>query len=104
MAKRIPSSPFRIDQEEDKPWVEDEEDNRVKDDKKEVAKKLFTCSSRVGQDYRKRVDTVLPFTAMELKEAVNNMKSGKAPGPNGIPAEAIKETEKINNEWLLDGF
>ncbi|KAK9695123.1 hypothetical protein QE152_g33066 [Popillia japonica] len=38
-------------------------------DKKEIAKKLFPCSSRVRQDYRMRVDTVLPFTAIELKEA-----------------------------------
>ncbi|KAK9736670.1 Amino acid permease [Popillia japonica] len=71
--------------------------------KKEIAKKLFPCSSRVRQDYRKRVDTVLPFTAIELKEAVNNMKSGKALGPDGIPTETIKETEKAgpDGESLL---
>ncbi|KAK9680734.1 hypothetical protein QE152_g38855 [Popillia japonica] len=70
-------------------------------DKKEIAKKLFPCSSRARQDYRKRVDTVLPFTAIELTDAANNMKSGKASGPDGIPTEAIKETEKKKNLQTL---
>lgn len=48
MAKRIPSSPFRIDQEEDKPWVEDEEDNRVKDVSSLRKENLLWSGSCIG--------------------------------------------------------
>ncbi|KAK9686520.1 hypothetical protein QE152_g37119, partial [Popillia japonica] len=47
-------------------------------------------------------DTVPPFTSIELKEAISNLKTGKAPGLDGIPMEAIKETEKTNGKWLLE--
>lgn len=37
----------------------------------------------------------------ELQEAIKKMKSGKAPGPDEIPPEAVKETVKKNANWLL---
>jgi hypothetical protein len=42
------------------------------------------------------------FTLEELNTAAVKMKSGRAPGLDGIPPEAIKEVAKIVPEWMLD--
>ncbi|KAK9728662.1 hypothetical protein QE152_g17091 [Popillia japonica] len=68
--------------------------------KREIARRLFPCSSSGRQDYRTttgRILAELKFTATELTEALNKMKTGKAPGLDGIPIEAIKETERANS-------
>lgn len=49
-----------------------------------------------------RVEHVQPFTKDELENAVQNIKTGKAPGPDGIPPEAIRTTVKENPIWMLD--
>lgn len=46
-------------------------------------------------------DRVPPFTADELKEAVKKMTSGKAPGLDMIPAEAVKLAASIDPETIL---
>ncbi|KAK9729146.1 hypothetical protein QE152_g16049 [Popillia japonica] len=41
------------------------------------------------------------FTDKELKQAAQKMKSGKTPGLDGIPAEALKEAIKTNGAWIV---
>ncbi|KAG5898381.1 hypothetical protein JTB14_015812 [Gonioctena quinquepunctata] len=43
-----------------------------------------------------------PFTAEELKNVLEKMKPGKAPGLDGIPMEAIKKLEEIAPETILE--
>ena len=43
----------------------------------------------------------LPFSAEELKVAAVGLKPGKAPGPDGIPPEVIREIAKQRPELLL---
>lgn len=44
------------------------------------------------------------FTEAELYKATSSMKSGKAPGPDGIPAEILRLTGNHRPEILLDMF
>ena len=37
----------------------------------------------------------------EVREAVNKMKSGKAPGPDGFPVECLKKGGMAVLEWLV---
>lgn len=47
-------------------------------------------------------ETYEKFSREKLKQALLDLNSGKAPGLDGIPAEAIKETGKVAGEWLLE--
>ena len=38
---------------------------------------------------------------MEVREAVNEMKSGKAPGLDGFPVECLKKGGIAVLEWLV---
>lgn len=89
-----------------------------------VTQKIGTCPSPVIRDkktMRNIVDTlspddefkqreklvsdnkvISPFTASELKAAINLMKSGKAPGPDGVPIEAIKLAYQTCPQEILD--
>lgn len=42
-----------------------------------------------------------PFTREELQDAAKNLKNNKAPGPDGIPAEVLKEIASKRPEVLL---
>ena len=44
------------------------------------------------------------FDARELRLAVSSLQNNKAPGPDGIPAEALKAVERSNPELLLEMF
>lgn len=44
------------------------------------------------------------FTQKELEDAANSMKSKKAPGPDGIPAEAIKAAVTICPQMMLNMY
>ncbi|KAK9693277.1 hypothetical protein QE152_g34314 [Popillia japonica] len=95
-------------------------------EKKEIVKQLFPQSANATENYRKIVASVPKFTETELHTATQNsmktgkivasvpkftdtelhtatqsMKTGKAPGMDGIPAEAVKEVVKSNGQWLL---
>lgn len=69
--------------------------------RREIACLLFP---RVTDSWDKigEIADVDPFTLEELNTAAVKMKSGRAPGLDGIPPEAIKEVAKIVPEWLLD--
>ena len=51
-----------------------------------------------------RRDEIPLFTEAEMAEAIRSMKNGKAPGPDGIPAEALKVALKVIPGILLDMF
>ena len=38
----------------------------------------------------------------EVREAVNEMRSGKAPGLDGFPVECLKKGGMAVLEWLVD--
>lgn len=44
------------------------------------------------------------FNEEEVRAAVLRAKNGKAPGPDGIPAEAIKAVAVSNIGWLTEGY
>ena len=39
-----------------------------------------------------------PTNYNEIKLAINKLKNGKAPGPDNIPNEALKNLDKTNHE------
>lgn len=49
-------------------------------------------------------ENVPPVTADELEEALKRMKPGKAPGPDGVPPEAVKELVKSSSEKFREVF
>jgi hypothetical protein len=50
----------------------------------------------------KRIENVEPFTEEELQTAAQKLRSGKAPGPDGIPPEAVKAAVKAVPEVVLN--
>ena len=44
---------------------------------------------------------ITPFDKEELELAAQKMKSGKAPGLDGVPPEIIKEIVRIYSDWIL---
>lgn len=47
------------------------------------------------------VEEIPPFTEVELKVAVNSLRNKKAPGPDGIPGEALRSACRVAPELLL---
>jgi hypothetical protein len=45
-----------------------------------------------------------PFTVKELKDAGNDLPRGKAPGPDGVPDEVLREIVMIHPSLLLLTF
>ena len=60
------------------------------------------------EDIPERDDDLLvnmdPPTANEVKSAIDNMKSGKAPGADGVSAEMLKAGGDIITETLTEIF
>ena len=46
----------------------------------------------------------MPPTANEVKSAIDNMKSGKAPGADGVSAEMLKAGGDVITETLTEIF
>ena len=44
---------------------------------------------------------ITPFDTEELELVAKKMKSGEAPGLDGVPPEVIKEIVRINTDWIL---
>jgi hypothetical protein len=52
----------------------------------------------------KRIENVEHFTEEELQTAAQKLRSGKAPGPDGIPPEAVKAAVKAVPEVVLNAM
>jgi hypothetical protein len=52
----------------------------------------------------KRIENVEPFTEEELQTAAQKLRSRKAPGPDGIPPEAVKAAVKPVPEVVLNAM
>lgn len=68
--------------------------------KKEIARHLFPQTTKLKRNTRP-IAVVTPFSVEELKAVLEKAKSKKAPGPDGVPMEAIKEVGKIAPSLLL---
>lgn len=72
-----------------------------------------THEVEVGTEIISETDTqLIPFTIQELQDAPKSLQNNKAPGPNGIPAEVLKELAlkrpvvllKMYNSCLEEGI
>lgn len=69
--------------------------------KRQIIDSLFPA--RVDILSKRTHTTEIPqFTMEELEGAVARLKTGKAPGPDGIPTEFVKELAKLVPEQLLE--
>lgn len=50
------------------------------------------------------LEEIPPFTSEELMLAINSLRNKKAPGPDGIPTEALKETARTCPQLLLNMY
>ena len=62
---------------------------------------LFPAHPLRPQANFERIEDVPFFTCEELETAVLSLKSNKAPGPDGIPSEALKNVFATNPQLLL---
>lgn len=72
----------------------------TKEKELEIIERLFPTRQNEWENYN--VITNPPkFTNEEIKKAEDNIKSGKAPGPDGIPPEVIKILIQVEKEYIL---
>lgn len=72
----------------------------------EIVETLFPLDKE-GLNYRPNsisVGQIQPFTAEELGCAIAKLKTGKSPGPDGIPNEAIRLVAELWPELLITTF
>ncbi|KAH0818472.1 hypothetical protein GEV33_004319 [Tenebrio molitor] len=81
-----------------------------------VTKKMGPKTPLTAQHTRRRrippVATCTPFTVEELKAAAERLRTGKAPGPDGVPPEVVKlavttapeEILQVMNGLFRDGY
>lgn len=75
------------------------------DTMKTIVDVLFpTHPDRENCETRVPTENFEAFTENEIKEAARSMKNKKAPGPDGIPPEAIKFTAQVCTGLLLDMY
>ncbi|KAG5894688.1 hypothetical protein JTB14_034736 [Gonioctena quinquepunctata] len=68
-----------------------------------IAEKLFPRTEDGMPDICDRIkEKVQLFTLEEMLTAAKSLKSGKAPGPDGIPPEAMKVAMETAPEWMLN--
>lgn len=68
-----------------------------------VVDHLFPKHEPVDFDFKEH-GYAYPFSVSELKTACERLKSNKAPGPDGIPAEILKAVVTANSEYLLEVY
>ncbi|BES91431.1 Reverse transcriptase (RNA-dependent DNA polymerase) [Nesidiocoris tenuis] len=56
----------------------------------EIVDKLFPDHQERGEDMKREVGDIPPFTTAELKATVRSLRRNRAPGPNGLPSEVVK--------------
>lgn len=66
-----------------------------------VLRKLFPSHPPVQFNTVQQISTPTPFSVQELRKAALKLKTGKSPGPDGIPAEMVKLMADVNPELLL---
>lgn len=67
-----------------------------------IVKNLFPSHAPLREEqYIRTNEMPPPFTEEELKVAARGLKSGRAPGPDGIPAEAFKLLAEVRPSDLL---
>lgn len=67
-----------------------------------IVNTLFpTHARRIDNPADDDISDLRPFTVDELKLAARTLKNKKAPGPDGIPAEVLKEIADTHPEMLL---
>lgn len=72
---------------------------------REIVDTLFPTHQISNNNSTIVVDEDIPaFTQKELEEAATSMKSRKAPGPDGIPAEAIKAAVSACPQMMLNMY
>jgi len=58
----------------------------------------------LARDEQQKYKPDRPITREEVKEALKQMKSGKAVGPDNIPVEVWKSLGEEGVAWLMDFF
>ncbi|CAH2005808.1 unnamed protein product [Acanthoscelides obtectus] len=69
--------------------------------KAEIIDHLFSKSTDTWLKGQKTAEGIAPFTLEEIQEAALEIKIGKAPGPDGIPPEALKIALEVLPETIL---
>ena len=68
-----------------------------------IVKKLFATHAQRQTDNAAYTDREIPlFTVEELVTAVKSLQNRKAPGPDGIPSEALKAVTRTSPLVLLN--
>lgn len=67
----------------------------------EIINALFPSRHTEWGEYNK-IDNIEKFTIEEITNAGKNIKLGKAPGPDGIPPEAVKIITEMDPNYILN--
>lgn len=70
----------------------------------EIVDVLFPAHPKRADDPPLQVNETPLFSAEELARATGSMKNGKAPGPDGVPAEALKEAVRASPQLMLNMY
>lgn len=78
--------------------------NLTREEKTEVFKKLFITEENTPFIPPSHPSDAEKFTEAEILEAAKRIKTGKAPGPDGLPPEVIKTLIKENVEFFTEFY
>ena len=70
----------------------------------EIMDELFLTHARRELDEPIEIGEIPMISGTDLKLVVDSLKCGKAPGPDGIPTEALKATLRACPQLLLDTY
>ena len=83
--------------------------DRIAERAKEFHKDLYFSNRRHGNQQRDYeiihdIARFLPVTAREVENAINTMKKGKAPGPDNITIELLRDAGELIHQKPADLF